>query len=64
MSIQSEIADKFIAKYPTSVVKKLDRDNHLDIHVPEIHEKKVLISFLIPQKTKLKLGFTVEMKNL
>ena len=57
MSIQSEIADKFIAKYPTSVVKKLDRDNHLDIHVPEIHEKKGTHIFFNTSKNKIKIGF-------
>ena len=57
MSIQSEIADKFIAKYPTSVVKKIDRDNHLDIHVPEIHEKKGTHIFFNTTKNKIKIGF-------
>ena len=39
MSIQ-QLSDKFLARYANSIVKKIDRDNHLDIYVPEIHEKK------------------------
>jgi len=40
MSLQSEIAERLLEIYPNSIVKKVDRDNHLDIHIPEIHEKK------------------------
>lgn len=57
MSIQQRLSDKFLARYANSIVKKIDRDNHLDIYVPEIHEKKGTHIFFNTAKDKIKVGF-------
>ena len=57
MSIQQQLSEKFLARYANSIVKKIDRDNHLDIYVPEIHEKKGTHIFFNTAKDKIKVGF-------
>ena len=57
MSLQSEIAGRLLEIYPNSIVKKVDRDNHLDIHIPEIHEKKGTHIFFNTSKDNIKVGF-------
>lgn len=61
MCIQQQLSEKFLARYTNSIVKKIDRDNHLDIYVPEIHEKKGTHIFSTPQKIKSRLVFIVEL---
>lgn len=57
MCIQQQLSEKFLARYTNSIVKKIDRDNHLDIYVPEIHEKKGTHIFFNTAKDKIKVGF-------
>ena len=63
MSLQSEIAEKFLEIYPKSIIKKIDRDNHLDIHVAEIHKKKGTHVFFNTSKGKIKVGFYCRDEN-
>lgn len=39
-SIQAQIADTICKKYKDAVIKKVDKDNYLDIHLPFINEKR------------------------
>jgi hypothetical protein len=39
-SLQSQIADEILKKYKDAVIKKIDSDNYLDIHLPAINEKR------------------------
>jgi hypothetical protein len=39
-SLQSQIADEILKKYKDAVIKKIDSDNYLDIHLPSINEKR------------------------
>jgi hypothetical protein len=39
-SLQSQIADEILKKYKDAVIKKIDSDNYLDIHLPSVNEKR------------------------
>ena len=39
-TIQSQIANSVCNKYQDAVVKKVDQDNYLDIHLPSVNEKR------------------------
>jgi hypothetical protein len=39
-SLQSQIAAEILKKYKDAVIKKIDSDNYLDIHLPSINEKR------------------------
>ena len=36
-SVQQDISRAILARHPNAIVKKIDRDNYLDIHIPAIH---------------------------
>jgi uncharacterized protein (TIGR02145 family) len=38
-TLQQQLADKMLKQYPTATIKKIDKDNYLDIHIPAISEK-------------------------
>lgn len=38
-SLQQQLADALLEKFPDATVKKIDKDNYLDIHIPAISEK-------------------------
>jgi hypothetical protein len=57
MSLQSELAKKITEKYSDAVVKKIDKDNFLDIHLPSVNEKKGTHLFFNTSGGKIKLGF-------
>jgi hypothetical protein len=40
ISIQSQLANSICEKYKDAVVKKIDVDNYLDIHIPSLNKKK------------------------
>jgi ankyrin repeat protein len=49
---------EFILKHnPEAVVKKIDTDSYLDIHIPSIHPKKGTHIFFNTSKQKIKIGF-------
>lgn len=39
-SLQQKLASAIVEKYPDAVVKKIDVDNYLDIHIPSVYPKK------------------------
>jgi len=57
MSVQSLLADKILSLYPNAEVKKVNRDNFVDIHLPLVHEKRGTHLFFNTSKGKIKLGF-------
>jgi hypothetical protein len=39
-SLQQELADAFLQHFPTAEVKKINKDNYVDIHLPWVHPKR------------------------
>jgi hypothetical protein len=56
-SIQQLLADSILQHFPAAVVKKIDSDNFLDIHIPSIHPKKGTHLFYNTSKESIKIGF-------
>ena len=56
-SIQQLIADSLLQNFSDVIIKKIDTDNYLDIHVPSIHPKKGTHIFFNTSKQKIKIGF-------
>lgn len=57
MSLQSELASKFVSVYPACTIKKVDQDNFLDIHLPDVNSKKGTHLYFNTSRGKIKLGF-------
>lgn len=57
MSIQSQLAQKITERFNDVTVKKVDKDNFLDIHIPSVNEKKGTHLFFNTSKGKIKMGF-------
>ena len=57
MTIQETLVEGFQQVYPSSVVKKLDKDNFLDIHIPSLNPAKATHLFFNTPKTGIKIGF-------
>jgi hypothetical protein len=58
-SIQYQIAESIQSVYKNAIVKKLDKDNFLDIHIPSINSSKGTHLFFNTAKGQIKLGFYV-----
>ena len=56
-TIQHLLAEFILDYYPEAIVKKIDTDSYLDIHVPSIHPKKGTHLFFNTSKQKIKIGF-------
>ncbi len=56
-SIQEQLAQEIKERFPDAQVKKIDKDNFLDIHIPSIHNKKATHLFFNTVKGNIKLGF-------
>ncbi len=56
-SIQEQLAEEIKERFPDAQVKKIDKDNFLDIHIPSIHNKKATHLFFNTVKGNIKLGF-------
>jgi hypothetical protein len=56
-TIQDQLADKIQAKFPGAEVKKVNQDNFLDIHLPEVHSKRGTHLFFNTASGSIKLGF-------
>ena len=56
-SLQHLLAASILQGFPEAVVKKIDIDSYLDIHVPSIHPKKGTHLFFNTSKQKIKIGF-------
>lgn len=57
MSTQEIIYEKIKAVYQDAVVKKINKDNYLDIYLPSVNDKKGTHLFFNTSKGKIKLGF-------
>ncbi len=57
MSTQQELARKLTGLYPNAVIKKIDKDNFLDIYLPELHIAKGTHLFFNTAKDAIKIGF-------
>jgi hypothetical protein len=56
-SIQHLLAESILHHFPEAIVKKIDIDSYLDIHVPSLHPKKGTHIFFNTAKQKIKTGF-------
>ncbi len=57
MSIQEQLQTLLIETIKDAIVKKVDKDNFLDIHLPSVHQKKGTHLFFNTAKGEIKLGF-------
>ena len=57
MSLQAELSQKITEEFIDAIVKKVDKDNFLDIHIPSVNEKKGTHLFFNTGKGKIKMGF-------
>jgi hypothetical protein len=56
-STQHLLAESLLHHFPQAIIKKIDVDNYLDIHVPSIHPKKGTHIFFNTGKEQIKIGF-------
>lgn len=63
MSLQAELSQKITERFIDAIVKKVDKDNFLDIHIPSVNEKKGTHLFFNTGKGKIKMGFYCRDKN-
>lgn len=56
-SLQKQIASAFCQLWPDAVVKKIDKDNYIDIHVPSVNSKYGTHLGFNTAKGKIKLCF-------
>ncbi len=57
MSLQRQIADRIVDLFSDATIKKIDKDNFLDIHLPSVNEQKGTHIFFNTSKNKVKIGF-------
>jgi hypothetical protein len=56
-TIQQEIANAIIKKFKDGIIKKIDKDNYLDIHLPSVHQKKGTHLGINTAKGEIKIVF-------
>lgn len=56
-SKQQSLAESILQHFPDAIVKKIDVDNYLDIHIPSINPKKGTHIFFNTAKQSIKIGF-------
>ncbi len=56
-TIQDQLAEAIQGKYPDAEVKKVNKDNFLDIHLPSVHPKRGTHLFFNTSGGNIKLGF-------
>lgn len=57
LSLQDQLAKKIKDLHPTAEVKKINKDNFLDIHIPSVHPKRGTHLFFNTSKDLIKTGF-------
>lgn len=57
MSLQESLLAGFQKSYPECTVKKIDKDNFLDIHIPSVSNAKATHLFFNTPKSGIKVGF-------
>ena len=58
-SIQYQLAESIKSVYKNAIVKKVDKDNFLDIHIPSINSSKGTHLFFNTAKGQIKFGFYI-----
>ncbi len=58
-SLQFQLAELTKSIHNDSIVKKVDKDNFLDIHIPSVNKSKATHLFFNTAKGQIKLGFYV-----
>jgi hypothetical protein len=56
-TIQDQLAEKLKAKFSEAEVKKINKDNYLDIHLPRLHPKRGTHLFFNTSAGAIKIGF-------
>ena len=56
-TLQQEIANAIIKKFKDGIIKKIDKDNYLDIHLPSVHQKKGTHLGINTAKGEIKIVF-------
>ena len=57
LSIQDKLVEKIQKKFLDAEIKKVNRDNFLDIHIPSIYPKRGAHLFFNTAKEEIKIGF-------
>lgn len=57
LSLQDQLAQKIKDLHPNAEVKKINKDNFLDIHIPSVHPKRGTHLFFNTSKYLIKIGF-------
>lgn len=56
-SVQEQLFHAISEAYPNAIAKKINKDNFLDIHIPEVNAKKGTHLFFNTAKDGIKIGF-------
>lgn len=56
-TLQDILLERILGVFSNAQVKKINTDNFLDIHLPDLHEKRGTHLFFNTAKNKIKLGF-------
>jgi hypothetical protein len=55
-SLQQQLAAAILAQYPDGVIKKIDQDNFVDIHIPSIFPRRGSHLFFKTSRGGVRLG--------
>lgn len=64
MSVQKDLVAGIINEHPNATVKKVDKDNYLDIHLPDVDEDMDSHLFINTSDDKFKIGFHSNNRSL
>lgn len=64
MSVQDQLLEAITGKYPELVVKKINVDNFIDIHIPSVFESRGTHLFFNTARNKIKLGIYCRDKEI
>jgi hypothetical protein len=56
-TIQDQLVSGISSKYSDAIVKKVNKDNYLDIHIPALNPAKGTHLFFNTSKNTIKVGF-------
>ena len=56
-TVHDELSQEWLTHHPEAVVKKINRDNYLDIHMPEIHSGRGTHLFFNTARGGIRVGF-------
>ena len=64
LSLQKDLAAGIINEHPNATIKKVDKDNYLDIHLPDVDEDMDSHLFFNTSDDKFKIGFHANDRSL